>query len=316
MPLDADVKAMLDRLQELGLPEAHEVGVAEARAAYARAPKPTGDPLTLVEDREVPGPAGPIPVRCYASSVEAPLGTLVFFHGGGWVLSNVDGHDALARRLAARSGALVVSAEYRLAPEHPFPAPHDDCWAVTAWLAEHGERWGADPARLAVGGDSAGGNLAAGVALRARDDGLALAHQLLMYPCLDTDFERPSYRDNAQGYFLSAANMRWFWDQFVPSEHREHPYAVPMRAQDVSGVAPALIQTAEFDPLRDEGEAYGQRLTEAGVPVTVTRYDGVIHGFISRWEQIARATQAHDEAGDALRRALAGGPLGPVLRSA
>lgn len=304
MPLDADVEAMLDRLQELGLPEAHEVGVAESRAAYARAPKPTGDPLTLVEDREVPGPAGPIPVRCYASSADAPLGTLVFFHGGGWVLSNVDGHDSLARRLAARSGAFVVSVEYRLAPEHPFPAPHDDCWAVTAWLAEHGERWGADPGRLAVGGDSAGGNLAAGVALRARDDGLDLAHQLLMYPCLDVDFERASYRDNAEGYFLTAANMIWFWDQYVPSEHREHPYAVPMRAEDVSGVAPALIQTAEFDPLRDEGEAYAEKLRQAGVEVKVSRKDGMIHGFVSMIGALDDARASLGEMGQELRTAL------------
>jgi acetyl esterase len=314
MPLHADVEAMLARLAAAEVPPFSEQEPEAARRAYLATPKPPGDPLTVVEDRTVPGPAGPLAVRCYATSVDPGLGVVVFFHGGGWVLSSVDGHDSLARRLAARSGALVVSVEYRLAPEHPFPAPHEDAWAATAWLAEHAEQWGGDPARLAVAGDSAGGNLAAGVALRARDEGLALAHQLLMYPCLDTDFGRPSYRDNGEGYFLTADTMAWFWDQFVPPEHRDDPYAVPMRAADLTGTAPALVQTAEYDPLRDEGEAYGQRLADAGVPVTVTRYDGVIHGFISRWDQIAGALPAHDEAGDALRAALGGGPLGPVLR--
>lgn len=314
MPLQPDVEAMLAQLAALDAPPMRTLPPDQARRAYLAGPKPPGDPVPLVEDRTLPGPAGPLPVRCYATSAEAGLGVVVFFHGGGWVLSSVDGHDSLARRLAARSGALVVSVDYRLAPEHPFPAPHDDAWAATAWLAEHAEQWGGDPSRLAVAGDSAGGNLAAGVALRARDEGLALTHQLLIYPCLDRDVERPSYRDNAEGYFLDAADMRWFWDQYVGPEHRHHPYAVPMRAEDLTGLAPALIQTAEYDPLRDEGEAYGERLAEAGVPVTVTRYDGVVHGFVSRWHQIAAALPAHDEAGEALRAALGHGRLGPVLR--
>jgi acetyl esterase len=304
MPLHADVEAMLARLGDV--PGGEELGPEATRVAYAAAPKPPGDPVAVVVDRTVPGPAGPLAVRCYAAGDDTGLPVVAFFHGGGWVVSSVDGHDSLARRLAARSGALIVSVEYRLAPEHPFPAAHDDCWAVTAWLAEHAGEWGGDPTRLAVAGDSAGGNLAAGVALRARDEGLALAHQLLLYPCLDVDFDRPSYRDNAEGYFLTARTMRWFWDQYVPAEHRRHPYAVPMRADDLAGVAPALIQTAEYDPLRDEGEAYGRRLAEAGVPVAVTRYDGVIHGFASRWDQIAGALPAHDEAGRALREALGG----------
>jgi acetyl esterase len=312
--LDADVEAMLARLAAVGPPAVSEQTPEEARRSYLAAPKPQGDQLTVVEDRSIPGPAGPMAVRCYATSADPGLGVVVFFHGGGWVLSSIEGHDSLARRLAARSGALVVSVEYRLAPEHPFPAPHEDAWAATVWLAEHAAQFGGDPGRLAVAGDSAGGNLAAGVALRARDEGLPLRLQALIYPCLDTDFDRPSYRDNAEGYFLTAADMRWFWDQFVPPEHRHDPYAVPLQADDVSGAAPALIQTAEYDPLRDEAEAYGQRLADAGVPVTTTRYDGVIHGFVSRWDQIAGALPAQDEVGAALRDALSDGPLGPVLR--
>jgi acetyl esterase len=251
-------------------------------------------------------------VRLYATGHDAGLGTVVFFHGGGWVLSSVDGHDSLARMLAARSGALVVSVDYRLAPEHPYPAPHDDCWAVTAWLAAHGTSWGADPRRLVVAGDSAGANLAAGVALRARDEGLALRQQTLMYPCVDTDLDRPSYVENAEGYFLTTKSMAWFWDQYTQPGQRDDPYAVPMRASDLRGVAPALVQTAEFDPLRDEGEAFAARLAAAGVDVTVTRYPGVVHGFVSRWGTMARGRAAHDEIVAAWARALGDGALGPV----
>ncbi len=304
-----DVADFLHRLAALDAPPLSAGTPEAARANYDAAPKPAPDPLPRVEDHVIPGPpgAGDLPVRVYASSDRAGLPTVAFFHGGGWVLGSVEGHDTLARRLAARSGALIVSVDYRLAPEHPFPAPHDDCWAATAWLAERAGDLGGDPARLAVAGDSAGGNLAAGVALRARDEGMALAFQLLIYPCIDTDVTRPSMVDNATGYFLTTDDMVWFWDHYVPADHRSDPRAVPMRAGSVAGLAPALIQTAEFDPLRDEGEAWGARLEAEGVPVTVTRYDGVVHGFVSRWDRMAAAEAAHDEAGAALRSALAAG---------
>jgi acetyl esterase len=305
MPVNADVRVLLDQLRRLGAPPLSAGTVAQARANYDAAPKPAGDEVARADDLTIPGPAGPIPLRVYAPSTEPDLPIVVFFHGGGWVLSSIDGHDSLARRLARRSGALVVSVGYRLAPEHPYPAPHDDCWAATQWLARKGAEVGGDPGRMAVAGDSAGGNLAAGVALRARNEHLRLRFQLLIYPCLDIDPTRPSMIENGEGYFLSAADMTWFWDQYVPLRHRDEPHAVPMRSVDLAGVAPALIQTAEYDPLRDEGEAYGARLAEAGVPVTVTRYDGVIHGFAARWQQIAAAEPAHDEAGAALRAALA-----------
>ena len=304
MPLHDDVAEVLRALDALGAPALGDGTPAEARANYDSAPKPDPDPLVRVEDVTIAGPAGEIACRVYADSTERGLPVVAFFHGGGWVLSSVDGHDSLARRIAKRSGALVVSVEYRLAPEHPFPAPHDDCWAVTRWLSEHAADLGGDPARLAVAGDSAGGNLAAGVALRARDEGLQLAHQLLIYPCIDTEQTRPSMSENGDGYFLTAADMDWFWGHFVPPEHRANPYAVPARAEDVSGLAPALVQTAEFDPLRDEGEDWGARLAAAGVPVEVTRYDGVVHGFVSRWHQMAAAEGAHDEGCAALRRAF------------
>lgn len=305
MPLHDDVAEVLAGIRALGLPALSAGTPEEARINYAAAPKPPGDPMTRIEDRVIPGPGGPIAVRVYAPSADDGLPVIVFFHGGGWVLSSVESHDSLARRIAQRSGALVVSVEYRLAPEHPFPAPHEDCWAATAWLARHADRFGGDSRRLAVCGDSAGGNLAAGVALRARDEGLDLRFQALIYPCIDRDFSRPSMRDNATGYFLTAADVAWFWGHYLPAGQQDAPYAVPMRAGDTRGLAPALIQTAEYDPLRDEGEAWGRRLAEDGVPVTVTRYDGVVHGFVSRWDRMAAALVAHDELGAALRAALA-----------
>lgn len=295
MPLDDDVALLLEVAAAANLPALSDGTPEQARANYFAAPKPAGDPLQRVDDAVIPGPAGDIPIRIYATSADVGLPMIVFFHGGGWVLSSIDGHDSLARRLASRTGALVVSVEYRLAPEHPFPAPHDDCWAATTWLAANGRELGADPARLAVAGDSAGGTLAAGVALRARDEGLPLTYQLLIYPCIDDRQTTQSMVDNADGYFLAAADMAWFWDQYVPAEHRANPYAVPARATDLTGVAPAHIQTAEFDPLRDEGEQWAERLRAAGSAATATRFDGVIHGFVARWQQISGALAAHDE---------------------
>lgn len=304
--LDRDVADQLEALAALGAPALSDGSVAQARANYDAAPKPPRDAVDRVEDRLVPGPAGDVPVRVYGASHDTGVPVVAFFHGGGWVLSSVEGHDALARRIAARTGMIVVSVDYRLAPEFPFPAPHDDCWAATAWLAEHASDWGGDPARLAVCGDSAGGNLAAGVALRARDEGLDLRFQALIYPCID-DLQDgyPSMTSNAEGYFLTAADMRWFWDHYVPAAHRADPRAVPARADDLVGLAPALVMTAEYDPLRDEGERYADRMLDAGVPVEVVRYHGVVHGFVSRWHTMARAERAHDDLAAALARAMA-----------
>lgn len=303
--LDRDVADQLAALSALGAPALSDGTVEQARRNYAAAPKPDGDELARVEDRTVPGPGGPIPIRLYADSTSDGLPVIAFFHGGGWVLSSVDGHDSLARRIAARTGMLVVSVDYRLAPEFPFPAPHDDCWAVTAWLAEHAESVGGDPSRLAVCGDSAGGNLAAGVALRARDEGLPLRFQALVYPCIDDrQSDYPSMTKNAEGYFLTAGDMNWFWGHFVPEAHRLDPRAVPARASDLSDLAPAFVATAEYDPLRDEGEKYADRMLDAGVPVEVIRYHGVVHGFVSRWHTMARAERAHDDLADALVRAM------------
>jgi len=307
VPLDSDVAELVRALAETGAPAMSEGTVAEARRNYDAAPRPAPDPLPHVVDRVIESDGLSVPVRCYAPVADPrDLPVIVFFHGGGCVLSSVDGHDPTARRLALMTGALVVSVEYRLAPEHPFPAAHDDCWAVTEWLSREAESIGGDPTRIAVAGDSAGGNLAAGVAIRARDEGVSLRYQCLIYPCIDSEQEPyESMRENAEGYFLTAADMVWFWDRYVPDGHRRDPRAVPARLDDLSELAPALVLTAEFDPLRDEAEDYAERLSLAGVPVDLVRSPGVVHGFVTRWHTMSRAHEAHEAIAAALRRALA-----------
>jgi acetyl esterase len=263
-------------------------------------------PLAAIEDRTLPGPAGEIPVRVYRPSTEETLPALVFFHGGGWVIGSLESHDPTCRELAQRTGCAVVAVDYRLAPEHRHPAAADDCYAALCGVASRAGELGVDAERLAVGGDSAGGNLAAVTALLARErSGPRLAFQLLVYPVTDADFTRASYEENAEGYLLTRAAMQWFWDHYAPDPGtRAAPTAAPLRAPDLRGLPPALVQTAEFDPLRDEGEAYAARLREAGVPVTVSRYDGMIHGFFAMTALVDGARRAMDEAAAALRGAL------------
>ena len=260
-----------------------------------------------VADRALPGPQGPVRVRVYdpEGSVR-PLPVLVYFHGGGWVYGSLDTHDGVCRALAARTPCVVASVDYRLAPEHRFPAAVEDAWAATAWVAEHAASLGADPGRMAVGGDSAGGNLAAVLALRARDRGLSLALQLLVYPVTYCDLDRPSYLECASGYGLTRDAMRWFWEHYLgPSGEWSEPEASPLRATDLAGVAPARVLTAEYDPLRDEGEEYARRLAQAGVAVVSSRYDGLIHGFIRMPALIDRTEDGLDECAAALREAFA-----------
>ena len=268
-----------------------------------------GEPESIarIENRTVPGPAGQIPVRIYTPVGTAPFPVLVYFHGGGWVIGNLDTHDGICRSLANRVGCLVVSVDYRLAPEHRFPAAPEDCYAATRWLAEHAGSLGGDKGRIAVGGDSAGGNLAAVVALMARDrGGPKLAFQLLVYPATDTDFETRSYRENSEGYFLTRADMVWFWNHYAPrDEDRRNPYAAPLRAASLRGLPPALVITAEFDPLCDDGNAYAARLREDGVPVRLSQQDGLIHGFFQMGAVIDRGRASVDEASRALKDAFA-----------
>ena len=306
--LDPQAKAVLDAMPPL--PDFGSVDLALLRSgmvSQALLSPVAPPPVAKVVDRSIPGPAGAIPVRVYTPEGERPFPVLVYFHGGGFVLCDLDTHDRTCRSLANAAGAVVVSVDYRLAPEHRFPAAPEDCYAATQWVARSGTELGADPARIAVGGDSAGGNLAAAVALMARDrGGPALRFQLLIYPVTDFDFGTASYRENAEGYFLTTDMMKWFWSQYLADPAAgAHAYASPLRASELAGVPSALCITAEYDPLRDEGEAYARRLREAGVAAALSRYDGMFHGFFGMDAQLDAAKRAIAEAGEALRKALA-----------
>jgi acetyl esterase len=309
MPLDPQAKLLIEQMEALGLPPTEERTVEQARelSRQRRLTRPElSEPVARVEDRRIPGPHGEIPVRIYWPEGAGPFPVLVYFHGGGWVICDLDSHDGVCRSLTRRAGCLTASIDYRLAPEHKFPVPAEDCYAATRWVAANVGGLGGDPSRLAVGGDSAGGNLAAVVAQMARDrGGPPLAFQLLVYPVTNHDFETVSYRDNADGYMLTRAAMGWYWSHYLsdPTDGRQ-PYASPLQASDLGGLPPALVITAEFDPLRDEGEAYGSRLRDAGVAATVHRYDGMIHGFFSMAAMLTQAEAAVNEAASALRMAL------------
>jgi acetyl esterase/lipase len=276
----------------------------EARRMLREQPEIPLAPVELasVEDRAVPGPGGDVRVRVY-TPVAANRNVVVYYHGGGWVIGDVDTHDRTTRRLARDTGATVVSVDYRCAPEHRFPAAADDAYAALVWAAEE-----YDPPKLAVAGDSAGGNLSAVVALMARDRGSPrIDHQLLVYPVTDCTFDTDSYRENGTGeFFLSETHMRWFWDQYLgPDGDGGDPYASPLRAEDLSGLPPATVVTAELDPLRDEGEAYAAALAAAGVPVEHHRADGMFHGFFGVDELLPEAAPSVAWTVERLRGALA-----------
>ncbi|MGH9300746.1 MAG: alpha/beta hydrolase [Acidimicrobiales bacterium] len=314
MPLDPQAKVLLDQIAAVGAPSPRETGVDQLREAmviFASLAGP-GPDLDRVEDLTIPGTAGDIPARIYSPVPKGGGGlpVVLWYHGGGWTIGSVAEHDTVCRQIAAGSGVLVLSVGYRLAPEYPFPAGPDDCWSALVWASENALELGGDPARLAVAGDSAGGNLAAVMARRARDLGRPpLAFQLLVYPATDGTRSFPSIKENGEGYFLTEETMEWFWEQYVPAAvDSTHPDLSPLQVEDLSGLAPALIITAEFDPLRDEGEAYGEKLAQAGVEVTVSRYDGMIHAFFTSGALFDAAGRAVDEACSALRQAFGSGP--------
>lgn len=308
MPLDPQTQAMIASVA--GGKPVEQMTVQEMREALELRAKLTGgtpEPVAEVSAREVPGPGGPIPVRVYVpSSAEAGAPALVYFHGGGWVRGSLGTHDHVCRTLANGAACVVVSVDYRMAPEHVFPAAVDDSLAATRWVVEHAAELGVDPRRIAVGGDSAGGNLAAVVALLLRDAGeTLLVHQLLVYPVIDRNFETRSYSENADGFMLTREAMRYYWRTYQPDESQaDDPRACPIRASSHAGLPPALIITAEFDPLRDEGRAYADRLRAAGTPVEYHEYPGVVHGFFSSAGVIDRGKEALQEAAAALREAF------------
>jgi acetyl esterase len=308
MPLDPQAQAFLDQMASFGAPQLHTLAPEDARKAFDMLAPLSGlepEAVAKVEDRLIPAPGGQIPVRFYTPQGQAPLPLLVFFHGGGFVMGSIELYDELCRALTNGAGCIVISVGYRLAPEHKFPAAVEDCYAATKWVAVNAKAIGGDSTRIAVGGDSAGGNLAAVVALMARDKGtVPLVLQLLMYPATDLAHDTLSAQENANDYFLTRDDMFWFRSLYLSSDaDRNNPYASPLRAQDLHGLPPALVITAEYDPLRDEGEAYAARLREAGVITTCTRYKGMIHVFLSL--PFDQGKKGRQEVAAALRSAFA-----------
>ena len=303
------MRSVLERMARAGHPPLHTRTPAEARAAYQagadvlEAPKAA---LARVEDLHIPARDGhALPARLYAPSTDAGLPVLMYLHGGGFTIGNLATHDILCRELARLAGCMVVSLDYRLAPEHRFPTAHNDAWDALQWLARQGQTLGADPARLAVGGDSAGGTLAAASAILARDAGVPLALQLLIYPGCAPHQNTPSHATFARGLVLEEPAISWFFGNYVQSrDEREDWRFAPLLAPDVEGVAPAWVGLAECDPLVDEGIEYADKLRLAGVPVDLDIYRGVTHEFIKMGRAIPEARKAHADAARALRRAF------------
>lgn len=310
MTLTPESKRLLERFAQVGVLPYDRMSVLEARASVAAGIRLQGDPTPVerVEDVLAAGAAGQLPVRVYDPSPEELLPLIVYFHGGGWVTGGVDVADAPCRALAVGTHAVVASVGYRLSPETQHPGPSEDCYAATSWLAANAARWGADADRMVVSGDSAGGNLAAAVTLMARDrGGPGIAAQVLLYPPLAPARESSfaSYQENAEGFGLTRGGIEWFWDHYLASpEDGADPYAAPLLARDLSGLPPALVVTAEYDPLRDDGTAYADRLRSAGVDVEHVGYPGLVHGFFWMAKALPEARDVVDVVARRLRALL------------
>jgi acetyl esterase len=310
VPYHPEVRAIRDQAERDQAPKLYTLSLAEARAAdlaAVTAGAGRGEPVSRVLELTIPGPGGELPIRVYQPGGAGPWPALVYYFGGGWTLGALDTADGVCRRLTNAAGCVTVAVGYRLAPEHKFPAAVHDCHAGAAWVAEHATEIGADPAWLAVGGDSAGGNLAAAVTLLARDrGGPALAHQLLVYPNTNYESATPSMREVTDENFFNPKSVHWYWQHYLASPaDGASSLASPLRAPDLSGLPPATVITAEYDPLRDEGEQYAERLRAAGVPVDLTRYAGMIHGFFTMSGVLDGARQAVAHAAAQLRAAFA-----------
>ena len=310
MSLHPQSKAVLDLMaanpgkpfEEMTLEDIHAMRTAMPNGFGLAGPP---EEVARVENRTIPGPCGPVPIRVYWPSAQPGLALLFYFHGGGFVFGNPDWVDEPCRTLANQSGAMVVSVDYRLAPEHRYPSAADDCFAAVNYVAGHAAEFGADPSRIAVCGDSAGGNMAAVVALMARDrKGPAIAFQVLVYPCVDYLDRSPSMQEFAEGYFLTPSAMNWFWNQYADEKHAREPYLSPQYATDLTGLPQTLVITAACDPLRDQGEIYAEKLREAGVTACVKRYEGMIHGFFHMAAMIDEGREALQYAGEAVAQVL------------
>ena len=300
MPLHPQAQAVADFYASIRTTPFEELSPAEARALYSAGQVPSTEVVHEIRDVQ----AGSIPCRLYRPSAETDIGLLVFFHGGGWVIGDLDSHDGVCRSLANKSGHAVISVDYRLAPEHKFPAAFDDCVAAVKWAFDNANALGIDNSRMAVGGDSAGGNLAAAVALA---EVVPLKFQMLIYPAVDMRMESPSISENANAPILTKAVMSWFVAHYMSSDaDRANIKASPMLASDeqLKKMPPAIVITAQYDPLRDEGEAYGKRLVENGVSTTITRYNGAFHGFFNMITILDDAQSAHAQASTLLKKYL------------
>jgi acetyl esterase len=309
MALDPQCRAFLDMLAGAGGKPIEQLPVEEARLVSMALIDFGGpeEPVSRVENRSIPGPAGPLAIRVYRPVLDNTLPALLFFHGGGFVICNLDSHDRQCRSLANKAGCVVIAVDYRLAPEHKYPAAVEDAYAATKYVAEHAADFGIDPTRIAVGGDSAGGNLATVVALLSRDrGGPRLRFQLLIYPVVDLEDDNdPSMQEFGHDHFLTLEAMAWFTENYLPGpQAAREPSASPLYASDLRGLAPAMILTAECDPLRDQAEAYARKLLDAGVPVEWKRYEGMIHPFFQFGGILDAANVAMEDATAALRRAL------------
>jgi acetyl esterase len=316
--LHPDAAAVLAKVRAAGVPQWHTLDpmtgrdVYRKRAAMFEGVKPDcGD----VEDVTIPGPAGDLALRVYCPpGPSRPI--FIYLHGGGWTLGDLDSHDTVCRRISIAADCQVVSVDYRLGPEDPYPAPMDDAVAAIRWIAEHGAELGGDPTRLALGGDSAGANMTAGAVLRLRDEGgPRVALQALIYGAFQPQFEMLSFHENAEGYFLTTKDVQWFWDNYLGPDPaaRTDPYACPGTAVDLSDLPPAVVITGDFDPLRDDGDIYAIRLREAGVPVVAKRFPGMIHGFVALPVEIPSGRQAIALIAREARKAW-GHPATPATR--
>lgn len=305
MSLAPEIKAFLEASAAAALPQVWEAPVDVIRRNTQSRPALAGpvEPILEVVNRFIPGPTADLPIRIYRPTTSSSAPAIIYFHGGGWVLNFLDIYDASLARLANQSGATIISVNYQKAPEHPFPIPFDDCYATLLWAIASAVDLKIDASRIGVAGDSAGANLSSAVAIKARDNNIALAFQLLIYPCNDRDFTSDSYIKNATGYGLSTQAMQWFWDQYLQGDHHDdNPYAVPMRAQSYKDIAPAIIITAQYDPLLSDGERYAELLKRDGVEVTYTEYPGMIHGFFTNMAVTPTAREAIDSAALEIKR--------------
>lgn len=305
MPLAPEIKAFLEKQAAAGLPAVWEAPLSEIRANTQGRMATSGpvEPVREVINRFIPGPTADLPIRIYRPTDNPSAPAIVHFHGGGFVLNYLDMYDASMSRLANQSGFTIIGVHYQKAPEHPFPIPFDDCFATLQWVIAHSDELKIDRGFVGVAGDSAGATLASAVALKARDMGIVLKFQVLIYPCNGRKFTTDSYENMATGYGLTTQAMKWFWDQYLQGDaHNENPYAVPMTAKDFTGVAPAIILTAEFDPLLSDGEQYAALLHRDKVPVLYKQYDGMIHGFFTNLAVTPTAQEAIDFVAEELKK--------------